>query len=213
MTLPFTREQFFDAFTAYNEAVWPMQLALYALALAALALAFSRGRHSGRVISVVLALLWAWMGVVYHLGFFRPVNPAAVVFGALFLAGAAVFAWEGGVRGRLRFQARSSLGYLLLGYALVAYPFLAVLFGHVYPATPTFGLPCPTTIFTIGMLALLRAPYPRHVFVVPVLWALIGLQAVFFLGVHEDLGLLAAAAAGAWLALQGRRTYEQPLVS
>lgn len=213
MSLPFTRTEFFEVFVRYNEAVWPLQLALYALGLAALALAFSRGRHSGRAISLVLALLWAWMGAVYHLGFFRLVNPAAVIFGAVFLAGAAAFAWQGCVRNRLRFEARTGIGYLLLGYALVAYPLLAVLFGHAYPAMPTFGLPCPTTIFTIGMLALLRAPYPRSVFVVPVLWALVGLQAFLVLGVREDLGLLAAAAAGIWLAFHGRRRHEQTLVS
>lgn len=213
MSLPFTRAEFFDVFVRYNEAVWPLQAAFYALALAGLALAFSRGRHAGRAIALILALLWAWMGAVYHLGYFRPVNPAAVLFGAVFLAGAAAFAWEGGVRNRLRFGAKSAVGYLLLGYALVAYPLLAVLFGHAYPAMPTFGLPCPTTIFTIGTLALLRPPYPGYVFVVPVLWTLVGVQGALLLGVYEDLGLIAAGAAGAWLAFHGRRKHEHSLVS
>jgi hypothetical protein len=213
MSLPFTRAEFFEVFARYNEAVWPLQLAFYALALVAVALALSRGRHAGRAISLILALLWAWMGAVYHLGYFRAVNPAAAVFGVAFLAGAAAFAWEGGVRNRLRFEERSGAGILLLAYALVGYPVLAALFGPAYPAMPTFGLPCPTTIFTIGMLALLRAPYPRHVFLVPVLWTLIGVQAALLLGVHEDLGLLAAAAAGMWLSFHGRRKHEHPLVS
>ncbi len=32
MELPFTQHEFFQVFAAYNEAVWPMQWVLYALA-------------------------------------------------------------------------------------------------------------------------------------------------------------------------------------
>jgi hypothetical protein len=67
---------------------------------------------------------------------------------------------------------------------------------------PTFGLPCPTTIFTIGTLCLLRTPFPRHVLGAPFLWAAIGSQAAFLLGVYQDLGLLAAGLIGAGLLLK-----------
>lgn len=30
---------------------------------------------------------------------------------------------------------------------------------------PTFGLPCPTTLFTIGLLAFVVSPYPRSTLV------------------------------------------------
>jgi hypothetical protein len=72
--------------------------------------------------------------------------------------------------------------------------------GREFPEMPTFGLPCPTTIFTLGMLAFLAAPFPRYVFVIPITWALIGSQAAFRLGVYEDFGLLVAGLAGVWLA-------------
>jgi hypothetical protein len=70
---------------------------------------------------------------------------------------------------------------------------------------PTFGLPCPTTLFTIGLLACLVPPYPRSTLVVPVLWCLVGAQAAFLLGVPQDLGLLVAAAVGAFLIVRARR--------
>ncbi|HZM33128.1 MAG TPA: DUF6064 family protein [Burkholderiales bacterium] len=217
MSLPFTREQFFQAFAGYNEAVWPAQVLLQGLALAAVWLAVARRRDAGPWIAAILALLWAWTGVAYHFVHFRPINPAATLFAAVFLAGAALFLWEGVACARLRFdvtdRTRLAIAGALIGYSLLVYPGLSVMLGHAYPAMPTFGLPCPTTIFTIGVLALLRPPYPRSVFIVPVLWALIGVQATFLLGVYEDLGLIAAPGAGAWLALQGRRTHEQPLVS
>lgn len=217
MSLPFTRTEFFEVFVRYNEGVWPAQIVLYALAIAALGLVFARRGQSGRLIAAILALLWLWMGAVYHLAYFRPINPAAGLFGGVFLLGAAAFAWEGVVRGRLRFdpriRAQSGIALALLAYALVVYPLLARLLGHGYPAMPTFGLPCPTTIFTLGMLALLRPPYPGYVLAVPVLWTLVGVQGALLLGVYEDFGLIFAGAAGLWLGFHGRRTSDHPLVS
>ena len=81
----------------------------------------------------------------------------------------------------------------LVGYALLVYPALNALTGHRYPGTATFGLPCPTTLFTIGMLAWLEPPYSRSVLVVPMLWCLVGVQAAFLLDMPADLALAPAA--------------------
>jgi hypothetical protein len=84
------------------------------------------------------------------------------------------------------------VGAVLIVYALVVYPVLGHLLGHRYPAAPTFGLPCPTTIFTFGVLLWARAPVPRVLVVVPMLWAALGAVAAMQLGVPEDFGLLVA---------------------
>ena len=137
------------------------------------------------------------MGAVYHLGFFRRINPAATAFGALFIAQGAMMLWHG-VRGRLTVGAHGARaaipGALLVAYALVAYPAIGYALGHRYPMSPTFGLPCPTTIFTLGVLLWMRPPVPRVLFVIPVLWALVGTAAAMTLGVPEDIGLSVAAA-------------------
>lgn len=204
MDLPFSQEQFFEVFRRYNEAVAPLQLGLFLLGLAALGAVVVRRPGSDRLVSAILALLWLWMGAVYHLGYFRAVNPAATLFGAMFIAAAAAFAWEGVVRGRLVFdcasRGRRVAGYALVGYALAGYPALSLMLGREWMEAPTFGLPCPTTIFTLGLLAFLSEPFSRYVLAVPLAWTLIGAQGAFLLGVYEDLGLLAAAAAGAWIA-------------
>jgi len=209
MNLPFTRDQFFEVFARYNEGVMPLQLALFLLALSAFGAMVIRRRGSDRVVSAILAGLWAWMGIVYHFNYFAPVNPAAPVFGAMFLAAAALFAWAGVVRGRLVFdddsRARRIVGHALIAYALVGYPIVSLLLGRQYPDVPTFGVPCPTTIFTMGMLAFLSRPFPRYVLVVPIAWAFIGGQAAFLLGVPEDLGLWLAGLAGLWLAFDRPR--------
>lgn len=200
MKLPFDAAQFLEVFARYNQAVWPMQLVFYALAVGALLMLALRVRHADRAMSALLALLWAWIGIVYHGMFFREINPAATLFAALFLAGAAAFAWQGVVRARLVFQGAHAVagaaGMALIAYALVLYPLLSIVFGHPYPAAPTFGLPCPTVIFTLGVLLFLKAPYPRTVFIAPLAWAAIGVQAAVLLGMYEDFGMLLAALAG-----------------
>lgn len=211
MRIPFTVEQFFGVFRAYNLAVWPAQVALLALAIVAVVLVAVSRRWSGAGVSCILAFLWAWMALAYHLAFFSSINPLAYAFAALSLVGASVFFWQGVVRRQLQFKlnsgARAITGLCLIAFALAGYPMWSYYAGHRYPALPTFGLPCPTTIFTIGMLAFLVRPYPRSHFVIPVLWCLVGSQAAFMFNVPQDLGLVVAGVVG--LVLQAR---SKPLV-
>lgn len=200
MAIPFTIEQFHGLFRDYNTAVWPAQWLLLAMALVAIA-AVLRPRHwSGVAVSVILGALWAWIAIAYHLIFFAPINPAAYAFAALSLAGAGVFIWQGAIRRRLVFQwapgPKATAGAALIFFALVVYPIWSALAGHPYPQTPTFGLPCPTTIFTIGLLCFAVPPTPRSPLIVPVLWCLVGAQAAFLLGMQPDLSLIVAGLMG-----------------
>jgi hypothetical protein len=194
--LPFTVEQFFAVFARYNLVVWPAQVVLVALAVLVVALLVWRPRPASRVVSATLALFWAWMAVAYHLAFFAAINPAARVFGVVFLVQAVLFVLFGVTSARLRFDrvstGRTTAGSLLIAYALAGYPLLGWLAGHRYPAVPTFGAPCPTTILTLGVLLFVRRPFPRLVAVIPLMWAAVGTSAALTLGVPEDLGLTAA---------------------
>lgn len=196
MSLPFTPEQFFAVFARYNEGVWPAPVALNVIALLSVALLFAPGAWPGFVISLILALLWAWMAIVYHIAFFTSINPAAWLFGMVFLLGSLAFAWYGIARADLNFRPAAGIrgiaGATLIVFALVLYPVIGYLVGHRFPAAPTFGLPCPTTIFTLGLLLFAASPVPMPVLVVPLLWAAAGSLAAFQLGVLEDIALLAA---------------------
>jgi hypothetical protein len=200
MSLPFTTDQFMDVFVRYNEAVWPMQWVLNGVALLCVVLLFFPRAWTNRVISLVLAGMWLWMALAYHLAFFAPLNRAAWWFGMLFLLGGMAFDWFGVVGDKLRFHASLGtwqlIGAMLMLFALVIYPAISYAVGRRYPAMPTFGLPCPTTIFTIGLLLFAEAPIPRTVFAVPILSAGIGSLVAFWLGVTEDLTLLIAGAIG-----------------
>jgi hypothetical protein len=194
--MPFTAQQFFETFARYNIAVWPTQVALNALAVLAVILVFRARPSDGRWVCAILAALWAWMAVAYHFAFFAAINPAAWVFGGAFLLGAIRLAWVGCVERRLQFQPRGGLpgwsGVAFIAFSLLVYPALSWALGHRYPASPSFGLPCPTTIFTMGVLMFAKAPVPLSVYVVPMLWAAVGSTAALTLGVYQDLGLLVA---------------------
>lgn len=213
MQLPFSVDQFFAVIRQYNESVWPAQWLLLLLAVVALALLAWKRPWSGVAISFILGLLWAWIGVVYHIGFFAHINPVAYAFGALSLVGAGLFVWLGVVRRELDFvvrrDLRSAVGLVFVAFALLVYPAWSTLAGHAYPNLPTCGLPCPTTIFTIGMLALAIGAKARIALVVPILWSLVGGQAAFLLDVPPDLGLLAAGLVAIGLAIQTRTAPER----
>lgn len=72
MQIPFTVEQFYGVFSAYNMAIWPAQIFLLGLALIAIALLAAQRRFSGVGISGILAFLWAWQALAYHLAFLPP---------------------------------------------------------------------------------------------------------------------------------------------
>ena len=196
MQVPFTTDQFFSVIRQYNEAVWPAQYLLVLLAVAAVAVLLLRRPWAGVLVSSVLAFLWAWTGIAYHLTFFTSINPLAYAFAAISMIGAAVLAWVGVVKRRLVFEvgvnARSAMAAVLVVFALLVYPAWATLAGHAYPDLPTFGLPCPTTIFTIGLLTLASGRAAKWALGAPIVWSLIGGQAAFLLDVPPDSGLAAA---------------------
>jgi hypothetical protein len=207
MRLPFSSEEFFDLLAAYNGALWPAVIALWVASVLAGVWLLSSRRAAGRWISALLALHWAWSALAYHVVFFTRINPAAWVFAVLFLLQAALFVWCGVVKGRLSFMpsptAWTSIGWILVAYALLYPAINAVEHGSLL-RIPTFGLPCPTTIFTAGLL--MMAPRSRTVAIVPIIWSAIGGSAAVLFGVTADYALPVAGAALAGFELQKART-------
>jgi len=197
MRLPFTIDQFLDVFSRYNVAVWPAQWALAAAAVGAALLAVRDRPSDYRRVNLILAFLWLWMAAVYHLGFFVAVNPGAIAFGAAFAIQGVLFAWLvfRGTRASYRPRSRIAavIGAVVMLYALVLYPALGYVLGHHYPAAPTFGVPCPTTMFTLGLLVWSSDAVPRWLLVVPLAWSAVATSAAVNLGMVEDFGLAAAA--------------------
>lgn len=211
MNPPFTLEQFLDVFAQYNVEVFPMQVALYVAGLAAAGFVCLGMPRSGAAISSILAFLWLWMGLVYHLMYFTSINRAAYVFGILFSLQGVIFLIYGMMKGKLEFAWKSDryhiAGLSMIIYAMLIYPLLSIFLGQKYPGTPTFGLPCPTTIFTFGMLLLLRDKCPWFLVIIPSVWAIIGSTALIYFGIFADAGLLVSALVAVPLMISRNKQY------
>jgi hypothetical protein len=187
--LPFSHDQFLEVFAAYNRALWPFAALLWMLTAGSF-LTLLRGVSIGRIPTALLAVHWAWTAVAYHWAYFAAINPMAVLFGAAFLLQALLLGlrvWRRPLTYSWQRTPRHMTGGLLILYSL-AYPLLAVTLVGRYPHAPTFGVPCPTTLLTIGFL-LTATPVRLSVLAIPVAWTLIGGSAAILFGVVPDWAL------------------------
>ncbi len=202
MKLPFKTEQFLDVFQSYNVAVWPAQVFFNLLAVVLLFFCFKKYEFSGSLVLFSLAFFWFWIGIVYHLIFFSEINPAAYAFAVIFILQGVFFiiaAVKNQIDFRFVWNIRTAVGMIFIIYALILYPLLGIYFGHTYPRNPTFGLPCPTTIFTFGILLIAKNKIPAYLVGIPLIWSIVGFSAAFKLGIAEDTGLIIAGIVGSGL--------------
>ncbi len=226
MELPFTSEQFFDLFEAYNLAIWPAQFLAYVLGWIAAWCVLRESRFCDHLISLILAAFWIWNGAIYHLRFFTTINKAAYLFGVMFIFQGVLFFWYGNIRGRLVFGVspflRRLAGCAAILYAMFIYTGVAILHYHQWPRSPMFGVaPCPMTIFTFGLLLWTTEKAPWQLLVIPSLWSFIAFSAAILLGVKEDfvLPIVAVVSVALLLAVKreqmadwmGRRRFNDPL--
>jgi hypothetical protein len=132
-----------------------------------------------------------WLGIVFFGIFYNTITPA-LVDGAMFVFGGALFLIAGVVRQDLKFELKWDLlgviGGAFMLYAL-AYPVIDALTGHYFPAAPVFGLaPCPSAIFTVGLFLWTRPRMPIYLLVVPLVCLLAQTPSeALALGVVADL--------------------------
>lgn len=200
--IPFSRDVFLRLFEIYNAAIWPAQIVAYALCAIALLLALRPARRSseggGRIIALLLALAWLWNGVAYHMLHFATINWAAWLFGFFFVIEGLLLLAAGLRRAPLAFRftgdAAGWTGLALIAYATILYPLIGLLDGEPLLRLALVGVaPCPTTLFTFGMLLLAENRTPVHLLVLPALWSLIAGAAGWLLHIPQDLALPVAA--------------------
>lgn len=196
MNIPFTVNQFLGIFESYNFSIWPLQILFIILAVICVILIFRNFNHTNTIVTLILAFFWLWMGLVYHIIFFAQINPAANVFGALFILESILLLYYGILRKKIELVYNRDLfsysGITLILFAIAVYPLIGFSVGHIYPSSPTFGLPCPTTIFTFGILLFHKGKLPVGLIIIPLIWSLLGFTAALKLGIYEDTGLLIA---------------------
>ncbi|HPI20777.1 MAG TPA: DUF6064 family protein [Candidatus Kapabacteria bacterium] len=195
MKLPFSIEQFLNIFKIYNESIFPMQIFGYLIGIICIILIFSKYKYSKKVIFSVLAFYWIWMGLIYHIQYFSSINPIAIGFGIIFIIQGIAFLFQLFLKDSYNFEYQKKYsnisGLVLIIYGLIIYPILGMFLGHIYPYSPVFSVaPCPTTIFTFGVLLQYSGKIKIYLIIIPVLWSVIGFFAALNLGVIEDTGLL-----------------------
>ena len=194
--MPFSVEEFFAVFARYNEAIWPLQIAAYVAGALVVGLVFRKSGWSTTVTALVLAAIWALNGIGYHWTFFAEVNPVARIFAGLFAVQALFLLASPWLFSNLvlvvRRDLRSIIGLAMIFFAATLYPVWGAIAGHDYPSTPVFGVaPCPTTIFTVGVLLTGRWQAVRWLLIIPAIWSAIGGSAAILLQVPQDFGLIA----------------------
>lgn len=196
MPTPSALDRFLRVMEAYNGAIWPLQLVAYGLAIAAVILAFRGTRRSSGFLLAIVALFWLWVGIVFNWLYFSALSRMAAVFAALFVIQGIIFVvaafGKGGLSFRVRGDAYGIVGGVLVLYAMLGYPAIEYLLGRGFPQSLPFGLvPCPTTVFTLGVLLWSDGRVPKYLLVIPFLYSLGGVGPVS-MGIVEDTGLIAA---------------------
>jgi hypothetical protein len=156
---------------AYNRDHWPLHLLMLGVAGV---LAGSMARPSPpvtRAAAALLALTWAWVAGAFHWNRFAEINTAANYFAAAsalqaigLLACAAL-----PVRHTLR-RSWPRAGAVLLGVAVLLWPFLALVTGRSWRQAEYFGMASePTALATLGWLLAVAPRLQRLLYVMPAL--------------------------------------------
>lgn len=191
--MPFTSEQFFNVFKEYNTFVFPAQIIFLIGGVICVFLLKIQNRYAENFIKTFLIMLWLWIGVIYQLMFFTVINKAAYIFGALFIIQSIFFFVDFFIRKKFVINFGNKLisitGYTLLIFGVIIYPVIGLLVEKNLVYLISLGLPCPSVIFTFGMLVLAEKSLSKHIFIIPVLWATIGFFAAINFGVYQDVAL------------------------
>lgn len=198
MNLPFTTEQFLNVFKIYNESIFPAQIIGYLIGILCVIHLFKDKKNASRVVSMILSLYWLWIGIFYHILNFSVINKAAIIFGLLYIVQGLTFLFFGTIRNSFTFKFKNGIkgvtGLIIIFYAMIIYTVIGMNNGHAYPYAPIFGVaPCPTTIFTYGILLQSNGKLNNCIIIIPLIWSVIGFTAALKLGITEDIGLLASA--------------------
>ena len=195
MNLTVNLNELMSAFEAYNLAIWPMQVFAYLAGIVALYSSLKRTPFSNNIASGILSFLWLWTGIIFCVFFWGPIYPSAYAFAVLFLAQGLLFLFNA-IKPRVSFHAGrnrfSYVGALFIAYAMIGYPLAGYFLGHTYPRFLPFGLaPCPTAVFTLGMLMLTNKKVPKYILTIPGIWSIAAIVPVIS-GIYEDAGLILA---------------------
>lgn len=169
-------ETWWNQIGAYNNAIFPMQIIIMAVAIALIYFLFAKpGPKTNKMMKAYLAFTFAWNGIIFFLIFGKEL-PGTYLGAPLCILVAILFAWDiFANKTQLTFPNIKWQRYLMMFWILLAflYPLIGLAFGHYYPNTCIFGvMPCPTTVFALALLASAIPKVDKKVYILLLLWAL-----------------------------------------
>lgn len=205
--LLFSPRTYYRMLQRHNEALWPAQILALGLGLGISGLLRGSTPWQGRIISTIVATLWAWVAWSFLRQRYATINWAAVYFAWLFAIEVLLLVWFGVIKARLRYRlgrdAAGILGTTLFMLALAFYPLLSPLAGRPWHQAEIFGIaPDPTVLGTLGLLLLVVGRPRWELLVIPILWCSITGATLWAMGSPEApvplLAGLVALLASAW---------------
>jgi hypothetical protein len=194
----FTPKTYFRLFELYHRNWWPMHLACLAMAVVILLCLWLKPARGSRVIAILLAASWAWVGWAFlHLRF-APIHWVADWFAAAFFLQALLLLVYGVLCLRVEFEIgnsmRAGIGILVLLGALLVMPATAHLTGREWMQAELFAMtPDATALATLGLLLLAKGRAAVWLVVIPVAWCFITGATLWVLEAPEALILPAGA--------------------
>jgi hypothetical protein len=174
----FTPETYFRLFERYHRDWWPLQLACMAMAAVILLCLWLQPARAGRVIAILLAISWAWVGWAFlHLRF-APVHWVADWYAVAFVLQALLLLVLGasrrGVELETGYPVRAGIGIVILLGALLVMPATGHLTGREWLQTELFAMtPDATVLATLGLLLLVKGRVATWLAVIPVAWCFV----------------------------------------
>jgi len=207
-------ELFFQQMAEYNNAIWPVQIITYILAVFFIINSIKKWKISNEINTIILSMLWIWNGAITEILFFSGFQKQYYFWGSLWILQGILFLVFGIFKDKFNYKLQknwySYIGILFILYALIIYPLIGFLLGHGYPKGPIFGVaPCPVCVFTFGALLLVNKKINISVLFFPLLWAILSLYPIIMMGIIEDVGEIAAAIIGFILIIYRNKHYKE----
>lgn len=182
--LMFSPRVYFRQIETHNLALWPLQILTLLVGIGLLCLLVRALPNASRIVAVVLAALWLFVGWTYLWSHLSSINWAATYAAYGFVAQAILLLVVQVIPRRtgVSLPGRLSGGVIMAGAVLV-YPGLSVIAGRGLGTSEVFGImPDPTAIATIGFLTATRHRYDFLLFIIPTLWCAVSSITLFTLG-------------------------------
>ena len=183
------------------------------LGVIAVVLTVRPSTYANRLISLILVVLWLWVGLVFGFlvfGFWTPVifgvpfPGFGYFFGITYLVQSLLFLYFGIFRQAFSFRfvqnVHGVLGLILILFAMGLYGLVGFATGYPYPLYPLFGTaPCPVAIYTMGLFLWAEKRLSPVVLLLPIGLGLIGIIPILAFGLYADIGMLLSGVIGLFL--------------